>query len=740
MYRFAGAFILFTFFGGAVVAQQGQGSTQPQAVPDIPLAVTAVTDLGAPPAARVDEVTDDYFGTRLKDPYRWMESGGDELNTWMAAQGAYTRRVLDSLPGRKQLAARLRELSVAREVVTVKAMAGSYTFFSKVAPGEQLSKLVVTGADGKERVLVDPAQIRGNTGHLSIDNYSPSFDGKLVAVNLAEGGGEISTIHIYDTATGAELPDRIERVWGEFLARWLPDGKRFFYTQMPPAKPGVDAMLGWQVFLHVLGRPSSEDTLVLGPGTDQPFPVSRTDSPVILVQPGSDWMIAWTEGAGRLIRIAVAKLSELNGERTPWRKVAEYDDGIDGDVGISGENLVLLSHKQAPNRRLLVVPLETPDLTKARVLVAEDPKAPLEDFFIARDAIYIVDLVNGRHLMRRLPHNANRPVPVKVPYEGSESYVVTNPLRSDWYLGMESWTRPQRIYHARGKGFEYTGLGDTSSADYSHIAVEDVEVKADDGESVPLTILAEKGTPRDGSHPAILQGYGGYGRSTLPVFSPPLLAWLERGGVYAYAHVRGGGEKGEAWHVAGQGKNKPRGIKDFYECAEYLIKNGWTSSERLAGYSGSMGGVLIGPAITGRPELFRVVAIVAGELNVVRYLHGYNGANQTRELQATPSTPEGFHTLLAMDAYQNIKEGASYPAVMVATAANDNRVPQWNSAKFAARLQATAPHGRPVLLRIDGDVGHYLVGATRDQLASLRADMWSFILWQTGDPAFQPNH
>jgi prolyl oligopeptidase len=696
----------------------------------------ASTDGGIPPKARVADVTDDYFGTSIIDPYRWMESGGDELKQWMESQGEYTERLLSTLPGRKQLAARVRELSLGSGSVAIRAVAGSYTFYSKIAPGEPLSKLTVTGPDGKERVLVDPAQLSGKTGHVSLNNASPSFDGKLMAVNLAEGGGEIGTIHIYDTATGRELEDRIERVWGEFAARWLPDGKRFFYTQMPPEKPGVDAMLGWRVFLHTLGRPSSEDTLVLGPGTDQAFPISPTEFPAISMRPDSDWMIASASGAHPEERLAVAKLSELNGERTPWRKVAEYADGVEG-ARVFGDGLILLSHHQAPNRRLLRVPLQKPDLAAAQVLVAENPKAPLQSFSVTRDAIYLVDLVNGMRFLRKLSRDAKEPVLVKLPYEGSASYLVTDPSRSDWYLGMVSWTRPLRIFHSNDKGFEDTGLGQTSPADFSNIAAEDVEVAADDGERVPLTILAKKGLTRDGSHPAIISGYGGYGSSTSPFFSGGLLAWLERGGVYAIAHVRGGGEKGEAWHVAGQGKNKPRGIKDFEECAAYLSKNGWTSAAHLAATGGSMGGVLVGRAITERPELFKSAVISVGLVNVLRYLQGNNGANQTAELQATPSTPEGFRTLLAMDAYQNIKPGVRYPSVMLPVGANDNRVSPWASAKFAARLQTVATDSNPVLLRVQRDAGHG-IGSTRDQGATQTADEWSFILWQAGDPEFQP--
>jgi len=392
-------------------------------------------------------------------------------------------------------------------------------------------------------VLVDPARLSGKSGHVSLNNSQPSFDGKLIACNLAEGGAEISTIHIYETETGRELPDRIERVWGEFPVNWLPDGKRFFYTQMAPEKPGADQMQGMRVFLHVLGRPASEDTLFLGPGVDPAFPVSPTEFPGVSVQPDTDWAIATAGGARPESRVAMARLSELKGGKTPWRKVAEYADGIE-NFAIVGDDLVLLTRVQAPNVRVLAVPLAQPELARARVLVPEDPEASLHSFGVTRDAIYLVDLFGGRARVRRLAHGAARPTVVKLPYEGWAPYLVTDPVQSDWYLTLVTWTRPARIFQATRGEFEDTGLGDVSPADFRNVSVEEVEVPADDGEKVPLTILAAKGTKRDGSHPAILQGYGGYGISILPFFDGSFLAWLERGGVFAIAHVRGGGEKG----------------------------------------------------------------------------------------------------------------------------------------------------------------------------------------------------
>jgi len=268
-----------------------------------------------------------------------MESGGDELMRWLSAQQAYTESRLAAIPGRERLTRRVRGLSLGTSVVSVGAMAGPYRFYRKIAAGEQLPKLALSGPDGKERVLVDPSLRRGQGGHVSLNNYQPSFDGKLVACNLAEGGAEISKIYVFETATGKELPDCIPRVWGEFGVNWLPDGTRFFYTRMAAEKPGADRLQGMQVFLHTLGQAVSEDIPILGPGTDQPWPVDPKEFPIVSVQPGADWLLAMAAGARPEMRLAVARLSDLKGDKTPWRKVAEYSDGIEG-AAILGDDLV----------------------------------------------------------------------------------------------------------------------------------------------------------------------------------------------------------------------------------------------------------------------------------------------------------------------------------------------------------------------------------------------------------------
>lgn len=694
----------------------------------------------APPVARVEVVVDDYYGTKIADPYRWMEAPENpELEQWLLAQGAFAADHLAKIAGRAELLARIRELGFGIASVRRVQRAGDSTFYKKLEAGDVLAKLAVRLASGEERILVDPARIESSSGHhASVDNYAPSDDGRLVAYNLAEGGGEITAVHVIEAATGRELPDIVERIWGEFYVTWLPDGSGFFYTQLAPegfSDPSVDKILNMQVYLHRLGTPANEDAHVFGRGVHANIPLDPEELPWIEPIRGSRWVMAVVGGARNESRIYVARLKDVLDGKPRWRKVSDYSDGVREAV-IHGDEMFLLSLAGAPNYRVLRMPLSRPDLAKAKVAVPEDPEEVLMGIAAAQDALYVRTMRAGRARLLRLEYDAGEPVEIPLPAEGWIGSLDADPRRPGVTIELETWVTPAHFYtyDPEARRFIDTGLGVTSSADYRGIAVEEVEVTADDGTPIPLTILRPKDLVLDGSHPAILEGYGGYGSSWTPSFRPILLAWLERGGVYAIAHVRGGGEKGNDWHLAGKGPNKPTGIRDFIACAQHLVTAGYTRPARLAARGASMGGVLIGRAITERPDLFGAASIDVGIVNALRYLHGSNGANQKAEL-GTPDTEEGFRALLAMDVYHNVQDGVAYPAVIIPIGLNDARVSPWMSAKLAARLQVASTSGKPVLLRVEGDAGHG-VGSSREQESALRADVWSFFLAQAGDPEF----
>jgi prolyl oligopeptidase len=703
-----------------------------------PPAPTATAASG-PPVARTVDVVETLFGVKIADPYRWMEGGDNaELTTWLRGQGDYARRWLARIPGRDALYQRVRELGLSTSAAVGMQLAGGRAFYQHLDAGAQLPTLMVRDADGRERVLVDPAALGSGDSHASVNAFSPSPDGAKIAYDLALGGGEISTIHVMDVATGKDLPDQIERVWGEFPASWLPDGTGFFYTQMAPPAAGIDPMLNMQARLHVLGSPIEQDTAILGGALAGTWKVASEEFPSVSVPPGTTWAVAAALGAHSEVRLAIAPLAKLDragGGKTAWTAVAETADQVEGGV-IHGDRLYLQTFHHASNRKLISMPLAHPTpIAKAKLELAEAADATIVGIAAARDALYVQTMVDGRARMTRLPWKG-KAAAVALPFDGWIDQLASDPQRDGVRIDMVGWTRLPAFYDFAHGGFAPAGIAATSSADFSNVVADEVVATSADGTQVPLSILHAKDLALDGTHPALLYSYGGYGLSQNPSFEPSRLAWLERGGVYAVCHVRGGGEKGHRWQEDGTHEHKMNGVHDFEACGQYLIDQKWTSGARLFGRAGSMGGVLIGRAITDRPELFAAVNIAVGECNPTRILFAENGANQKSEL-GDPETEAGFKSILAIDPYQHVVPGTAYPAVIFTVGLNDKRVAPWQSGKMAAAMQAASTSGKPVLVRTEADAGHG-VGSTRDQVYAERADVFAFFLAAAGDAAFQP--
>jgi prolyl oligopeptidase len=698
-------------------------------------------DSGKPPVARRALVVDTTFGIRLEDPYRWMEEPDNpEFRTWLLEQGDYCRKRLDAMPGREAMVRRLKELSFETSGPGSVERRASRIFYLRVDSGSSLAKLVMRSADGAERVLVDPERVRGSDSvHVSIDNYSVSWDGTLVAYNLAEGGGEVTRVHVIETATGAEKPDVVERIWGEFPVVWLPDGSGFFYTQMADAgfrDPKVDPILGMRVRRHLLGTPAEQDPVFIAPDSTSTLALEPREFPIIDVPIGTRYAIAYCVGAHPEVRMYVAPLQSVLPGKTAWQRVCEYEDRV-GTFAPDTASLYLLSHQDAPNGRILRVSVANPKLAEAQVVVPPSERI-LTDMAVTRDGLYTLQTEAGVDHIYRLARGQNTPKEIPLPLAGAAKGLDGALDEEGILFSLTGWTTPETYYRylpTEGRVRD-TGLGVHSPVDFSGIVAERVEVKSFDGTMVPLTILRRATARRDAGHPTLLSGYGAYGTSIRPGFSASRMAWLERGGIVAYAHVRGGGEKGEAWHQAGRGANKKNAVGDFIACAEYLIAKRYTSSSRLAATGSSGGGPLVGGAIVQRPDLFAAAVLNNTVLNTVRFLHGTNGANQIPEM-GSPDDEAGFRALVAMDPTLAVRESTQYPAVLACVGLNDRRVSMWHSGKFVARLQASGSRNL-ALLRVEPEAGHG-VGSTRDQGVALLADMYSFLLWRFGDRAFAPS-
>jgi prolyl oligopeptidase len=695
------------------------------------------------PKTPVREVTDDYFGIKVMDPYRWLENTSDpEVVSWMKSQNDYTREQLAQIPGRDKLLDRIKSLDNAGAVVASLQVWGGHYFYLKTEPGSDNRKLYVRDTvAAPERLLVDPEKLTAADGkHFSIDYFQPSADGKYVAYGLSPGGSEDSVLHVLVTATGAALPDVIDRAqFGQ--PTWLPGNKSFFFTRtqkLSASDPPTAKYQKLRVYAHTLGKDPEKDQQVFGYEFSPNVKVTEDDFPVLIYSPAAPKAMVGLviHGVKNEKDVYVAPFNANPTAKTSWIKVADDSEDITG-LDFHGDDLFLLSHKDASRFKVFRTSLSKPDLGKA-TLVVPPGEAVVINIAAAADGLYIQDLDGGIGKLRRLSYGSGKVESMKLPFDGAIQSLVTNPTEPGAWLDLVGWTKPPLWYSldAKSGNLEDTHIVPPSPVDFSDIVSEEVKTKSADGTMVPLSIVHRRDIKMDGSSPAWLEGYGAYGITYDPSFRPTWLAFLEHGGLFAVAHVRGGGEYGEDWHNGGRKLTKQHTIDDFVACAQYLIENKYSSAAKLAGEGTSAGGVTIGGAVTQRPDLFAAALIRVGDSDSLRSELMASGPANIPEF-GTVKEPDGFKGLYAMDAYQHVKPDTAYPAVLLTTGANDPRVAPWQAAKMTARLQAATNSNKPVLLRVDYDAGHGL-GSTKSQRDVELADEVSFLLWQFGAPDFQP--
>jgi prolyl oligopeptidase len=697
--------------------------------PSAPPGVARAPAPDGPPAAPVREARDNYFGTEVVDPYRWMEAPSPEFDAWMKAQADYARRSLDARPARPALLARLRELDAGGTKVWGVQRRGPWAFSNEIEPGDVDHALYVRkGLGGAKRKLVDPQAYARGAAPASLDYSSPSPDGGLVAYGVSLAGSENATLYVVDTATGRALPDVIDRA-RQASPAWL-DGKHFFYRRTPELAAGAPEsrrQLRVPVYLHALGSDPARDEPVFGYGVSPAVDLPENAWAWVTTSAGGDYLVAaYNDGVRPEVTLYVAPRAALAGPKTPWRRLATYDDKVVG-YDLHGNVLYLMSRRGAPRGRLLRLDLRrSAELARATTVLEQDAVAVLQWAEGARDALYVRRLEGGIGRAYRLPYGGGALEPIATGANGTVSYLSTDETTPGALFGVNSWTQSPAVYAVEpgGRAATDTGLAPPSKVSFDDVVAVETTARGADGTPVPLSILHRRGLARDGSSPAHLNGYASYGNVYGPTFEPTRLAWLERGGVWAYCHARGGGEFGEAWHEAGKLATKPATVADFLACARHLVDEKYTSPARLGGQGTSAGGILIGNAIVERPDLFGAAVVRVGMVNALRFEQIPIGPFNTSEFGSV-ATKEGFDMLRAIDAYHKVAKGKAYPAVLLTTGASDTRVSPWQSAKFAARLQAAGAGGRPVLLRVEYEGGH---GATRALYLNELADVYTFLL------------
>jgi prolyl oligopeptidase len=703
----------------------------------VPLALSislAAAESTGPPSAPRRPVTDVYHGVRVRDDYRWLENWSDpEVRKWSEAQNAYARSVLDGLPDREAIGRRVRELEAFPSPGYFALAERRGTLFAlKFEPPKQQPFLVTfpsTDPPRGERVLVDPNALDPKGG-TSIDRYVPSLDGRLVAVSLSEGGSESGTVHVYETAAGKPLPDVIPRVNGGTAGgslAWNSDASGFFYTRYPRGNehPPEDRDFFQQVWFHRLGGRTEEDTYSLG----KDFP-RIAETTLESSRDGRFVLASVKNGDGGEVE------QFLRDPAGTWAAVSTFaDKAVEGQIGPDSA-LYLLSRSGAPRGRILRLALDAPSLEKARVIVPEG-EAAIDRFVATENLLYVVDTVGGPHRIRVFDHAGKPRGDLPILPVSSIGGVV--PLPGDDLLFSNQSLLVPGAWYRTGPGGKVvrTAMARKSPADFRDSEVLRETATSKDGTKIPLTILRRKGTKLDGHRPTVLTGYGGFGISESPYFSQGLRLWIEQGGVWVDANLRGGGEFGETWHLAGNLTKKQNVFDDFLACARFLIEAGYTRPERLAIEGGSNGGLLMGAALTQHPDLFRAVVSYVGIYDMLRVELSPNGSFNVTEY-GTVKDPAQFAALHAYSPYHHVVDGARYPAILFLTGANDPRVDPMQSRKMTARLQAATGSSAPILLRTSGSSGHGFGTALDEELAQ-ETDAWSFLFWQLG-LSYRPVH
>lgn len=730
----------------------------------------------APPDTLVDLTTESYFGRRLNDPYRWLEdTAAPDVVAWFRAQNDYARRIFDALPGRAALRARLAELNGSEPHVREVQMAGDALAYLKRAPDDTTYKLYVReGIGGPERLVVDPAQYNREGQAAAIEYYNISPNGKRLAVGVAVGGNEDATLHVIDVTTRQPIGAPIPRARGANPA-WRYDGEVLFYTQQrerAAGEPASGQFRDSRAFMRTFAASAAPvDVALFGRGVNPAVTIDPDDTPTVHVSPVSPYVIGVvSHGVQDELTLYVAPMTQLRGAATPWRRLATPEQGIT-DFDLRGEWIYLLTHEDAPRYQVVRWSLRDPGpytLANAEVVVPASERV-LRSLSVAKDALYVHETDAGSSSLQRLEYNvklkrvAARPArgkprakpraapaalpkvagiargsELKLPFRGSVEELVTDPLRAGALVRLAGWTEAPGYYDVDGKtgAIARTELQPRSGADWSGIATTELMVKSHDGVEVPLTIISPKNVARDGNAPLLLGAYGAYGVSEMPVFWPSLAAWLERGGVYAVAHVRGGGELGDDWHRGGFKSTKSNSWRDVIAAAQWLIAERWTSPARLALIGSSAGALTVSNAMIERPDLFAAMVSQSGFHDTLRSESGAAGPANVPEF-GTIATESGLADLLAMSSYARAADGVAYPAALLTIGFRDARVDPWDPGKMAARLQAISAslgeRGKPVLLRVNFDGGH---GVSSAHTSDETTDLFAFLLWRTGAPDF----
>jgi len=681
------------------------------------------------PDTRKDTVVEDHFGVKIADPYRWLEDDNSpETKAWVEAQNQVTFAYLESLPARKRIFDRLKELWTY-ERYGLPTKEGPWYVFSRISgqPDEKQPIVyrakTVNAPPVKENVLIDP-HVFDPKGTTAVTGLGFTRDGRYVAYGLSVGGSDWIEWRVREVATAKDLPDVVK--WSKFSgAAWMPDASGFFYSRYAEPKEG-EALSGMnqnqKVYFHELGAAQSADTLVFE-RTDEPDWIFNAD----VTEDGRYALIYQFEGTEPKNRIFVRDLSKPD---SPFQPLVDAFDAEYAVVGNDGATFYVRTNNGAPRSRLVAIDLNNRVPASWKTIVPEPAgRDVLAAVTMVGDSFLAVIRTHAQEQARVYRRDGSLERDVPLPGIGSIGAFSGKRADREAYFAFTSFLYPTTIFrYDLASGLASVFKKPETAFDASMFETTQVFYKSKDGTEVPMFLTYRKGITLDGTNPTYLYGYGGFDISMTPGYSAGIAGWLEMGGIYAVANIRGGGEYGRTWHDSGRLKSKQNVFDDFIAAAEYLIREKYTSTPKLAIGGGSNGGLLVGAAITQRPDLFAAALPAVGVLDMLRF-HKFTIGAAWMSDYGNPEVKEDFDVLLKYSPLHNIKPGTHYPATMITTGDHDDRVVPAHSFKFAAALQAAQGGPKPILIRIETSGGHG-AGKPIDKVIQERADQWAFLRHQ----------
>jgi len=680
------------------------------------------------PAAARGEVVDTYHGVQVPDPYRWMEDiDSTETRAWVEAEARLSSEYLAAIPGRERLAQRMRGIWDF-ERWSAPEKHGKRWFYTHNDGLQNQAVLFVTN-DPKKRgkVLLDPNTL-STDGTVSLRSAAVSDDGRHFAYALSEAGSDWQIWHVRDTVSGRDLPDQLR--WSKAGdGSWRKDGSGFYYTVYDP--PGEGELLKAanqyeKLMFHRLGTPQSADALVYTRSDDPGWYIGSG-----VTDDGRYLVVTANHGTRVENTLLVQDLSAADGKLL---EVIPRDTAVHQVIGNVGDTFYMLTDEDAPHYRVVAVDLKNPAPAQWRTIIPEGKDA-IDSANVVGGQIVAAYLQDAHSAVRRFGLDGKPLGEVRLPGLGTAAGFHGRIGDRDTWYSFGSYTAPAAVYRldlrsGASSAWHAPQLAGFSPADYE---TRQLFYTSNDGTRVPMFVTARKGLKQDGSNPTILYGYGGFNLAQLPGFQPNIAAWLQMGGVFAVASLRGGSEYGREWHEAGMKTRKQNVFDDFIAAAEYLIAQKWTSPQRLAIHGRSNGGLLIGAVTEQRPDLFAAVIPQVGVMDMLRFRDFTVGKGWESDYGSVDQ-PEEFRALLAYSPYHNVKAGVNYPPMLILTGDHDDRVYPAHSFKFAAAMQHADPDGKPILIRIDLRAGHGS-GKPTAKLIEEFADIYAFILHAMGEDA-----